>query len=71
MRAVLQEVKLRAQAGQDWRDVLNELRPHTKNIWLQWTNVERKRFVRSIRPWWDIHRHRLAPSGWSTFKISN
>lgn len=68
MRPVRQEIKLRAQAGQNWRDVLNALRPHTKNIWLQWTNVERKRFVRSIRPWWAIHRHRLAPSAGARLK---
>jgi uncharacterized NAD(P)/FAD-binding protein YdhS len=23
--------------------------------------VERKRFLRHLRPWWDVHRHRTAP----------
>lgn len=68
MHALRQEVKRREQVGQDWRDVLNELRPHTRKIWLLWTNVERKRFVRTIRPWWDIHRHRLAPSAAARLK---
>ena len=25
------------------------------------TGAQRQRFVRHLRPWWDIHRHRLAP----------
>ena len=68
MRAIRQEVKRREQLGEDWRDVLNEMRPHTKKIWLQWPAAERKRFVHSIRPWWDIHRHRLAPSAAARLK---
>jgi uncharacterized NAD(P)/FAD-binding protein YdhS len=68
MRAVRKEVKRREQLGQDWRDVLNEIRPHTKKIWLLWPSFERKRFLRSIRPWWDIHRHRLAPSAAARLK---
>jgi uncharacterized NAD(P)/FAD-binding protein YdhS len=62
MRAIRREVKLHEQAGHDWRDVLNELRPHTSQIWQRWTNVERSRFLVKIRPWWDVHRHRLAPT---------
>lgn len=62
MRAIRSEVKRREQAGNDWRDVLNELRPHARQIWQRWTNIERSRFLRKIRPWWDIHRHRLAPA---------
>jgi uncharacterized NAD(P)/FAD-binding protein YdhS len=22
---------------------------------------QRRRFIRHLRPWWDIHRHRIAP----------
>lgn len=62
MRAIRGEVKRREEAGNNWRDVLNELRPHARQIWQQWTIVERSRFLRKIRPWWDIHRHRLAPA---------
>ncbi len=68
MHAIRREVKVRAQLEQDWRDVLNELRPHAKTIWQLWTDFERKRFLRSIRPWWDIHRHRLAPSAAARLK---
>ena len=27
-----------------------------------WTPAERARFLRHVRPWWDVHRHRAAPA---------
>lgn len=49
-----------AQVG--WRTAVDELRPHTQNIWrgMEWT--ERERALRHLRPFWDVHRHRLAPA---------
>jgi uncharacterized NAD(P)/FAD-binding protein YdhS len=32
-----------------------------QTIWRNWPASERQRFLRHARPWWDIHRHRLAP----------
>jgi uncharacterized NAD(P)/FAD-binding protein YdhS len=45
----------------DWRSVVDGVRPHVQTIWRDWTDQERSRFLRHARPWWDIHRHRLAP----------
>ena len=61
VRALRHEIARRQQAGHNWRDVLNELRPHTQAIWQAWPLAERRRFLLRLRPWWDIHRHRLAP----------
>lgn len=61
VRALRREITHRQQAGHNWRDVLNELRPHTQAIWQAWPLAERRRFLLRLRPWWDIHRHRLAP----------
>ncbi len=61
LRALRREIARRQQAGHNWRDVLNELRPHTPAIWQAWPLAERRRFLLRLRPWWDIHRHRLAP----------
>lgn len=44
-----------------WRSAVDELRPFTQDIWRAASPAERARFVRHARPWWDIHRHRLAP----------
>ncbi|WP_454885608.1 FAD/NAD(P)-binding protein [Sphingomonas oryzagri] len=54
---------LRERAGKvDWRAAVDELRPYTQGLWRAMDVAERKRFLRHLRPWWDVHRHRLAPS---------
>ncbi|MES2988984.1 MAG: FAD/NAD(P)-binding protein [Pseudomonadota bacterium] len=44
-----------------WRNAVDELRPFTQAMWGNATDAERGRFLRHLRPWWDVHRHRLAP----------
>ncbi|KMN16111.1 FAD/NAD(P)-binding protein [Pseudomonas weihenstephanensis] len=56
-----QEVARQASAGADWRDVLNQLRPHTPRLWQALSLAERQRFLRHALAFWDVHRHRLAP----------
>jgi len=59
--ALLDATRFRA-ANVGWRNAVDELRPHTQALWLAATPEERGRFLRHLRPWWDVHRHRLAPS---------
>jgi uncharacterized NAD(P)/FAD-binding protein YdhS len=49
-----------AQGG-DWRSVIDGLRPHTQTIWRIMPERLRRRFLEHARPWWDTHRHRMAP----------
>jgi uncharacterized NAD(P)/FAD-binding protein YdhS len=51
----------REAKGGDWRSVVDGLRPHTQAIWRAMTPRRRARFLEHARPWWDIHRHRMAP----------
>ncbi|MBO9713700.1 FAD/NAD(P)-binding protein [Sphingomonas sp.] len=44
-----------------WRNAVDEFRPFTQAMWGNATEAERARFLRHLRPWWDVHRHRLAP----------
>ena len=44
-----------------WRDAVDDLRPLTQRLWSAASREERERFLRHLRPYWDIHRHRLAP----------
>lgn len=44
-----------------WRSAVDGVRPITSAVWQTWSLVERRRFLRHLRPWWDIHRHRMAP----------
>ena len=59
--SLVAEVRSRG-ASIGWRDAVDELRPFTQPMWAQASEAERSRFLRHLRPWWDVHRHRLAPA---------
>ena len=40
---------------------IDGLRPHTQRLWTALPDAERRRFLRHLRPYWEVHRHRLAP----------
>lgn len=44
-----------------WQNAVDELRPHTQTLWQTASLANRRQFLRHLRPWWDVHRHRLAP----------
>jgi len=48
-----------AQLG--WRGTIDSLRPHSHALWQSLDEEQQKRFLRHARPWWDVHRHRIAP----------
>ena len=60
-RILLRRLRERT-AAHDWRALVDGLRPHVQALWRGWSLEERSRFLRHLRPWWDIHRHRLAPA---------
>ena len=52
---------LRARAAQiGWGQAMDELRAINADLWAELSQVERRRFLRHLRPWWDVHRHRIA-----------
>jgi uncharacterized NAD(P)/FAD-binding protein YdhS len=59
--AALRAVRERAGTV-DWRAAVDELRPYSHGMWRAMNLAERRRFLRHLRAWWDVHRHRLAPS---------
>ncbi len=44
-----------------WRAAVDGLRPFSHDLWQGLTLDEQQRFLRHVRPWWDVHRHRIAP----------
>jgi uncharacterized NAD(P)/FAD-binding protein YdhS len=53
---------VRARAAQvGWRVAIDELRPHTQTLWRAHDVRTQRSFLRHLRPYWDVHRHRLAP----------
>jgi len=60
-RRVRAEVKKAKAQGIDWRGVVDALRPVTQALWRGFSKDDRARFMRHVRPFWETHRHRLAP----------
>ncbi|OZI62964.1 FAD/NAD(P)-binding protein [Bordetella genomosp. 11] len=61
MREFRQAARSAAERGIDWQSLFDLLRPHTAKVWQQLGTFERRRFLRHVRPYWDHHRHRVAP----------
>jgi uncharacterized NAD(P)/FAD-binding protein YdhS len=51
----------RRSADVGWRAAIDSLRPHSHPVWQSLSCDEQRRFLRHARPWWDVHRHRIAP----------
>lgn len=44
-----------------WRAAIDSLRPHSQRLWQGLDGEQQRQFLRHARPWWDVHRHRIAP----------
>jgi uncharacterized NAD(P)/FAD-binding protein YdhS len=44
---------------EDWRGVIDALRPYLPALWAALPEAERGRFLRHLRSYWDVHRHRI------------
>jgi uncharacterized NAD(P)/FAD-binding protein YdhS len=47
--------------GGDWRAVIQRTREAFPALWRDLSPRDRRRFLRHLRPWWDVHRHRVPP----------
>ena len=61
LRLVRKEVQQAQQQGIEWQSVFDSLRPLVARIWQSLPQSERRRFLRHVRPYWEVHRHRAAP----------
>jgi uncharacterized NAD(P)/FAD-binding protein YdhS len=61
LRHLREEIARAADAGIDWRAVLDAWRGQVPLLWQELPMVERRRFLRHLRPYWEVHRHRMAP----------
>ena len=51
----------RRSAKHGWRAAVDSLRPHSHPLWQGLSLDQQRRFLRHARPYWDVHRHRIAP----------
>lgn len=54
------ETRRATARGDDWRPVIDRLRPFTQDVWQAFPADDKARFLRHLRPGWDVHRHRMA-----------
>lgn len=65
-RGLLRRVRAEAAAeeahGGSWRSVADAVRPVVPRLWSAMVERERARFLRHVHPYWEVHRHRMAPA---------
>ncbi len=60
LRVVKQQARTAIALGIPWQRVLDAVRPMVAQIWSGWTRAHRGQFLRHLRPYWDVHRHRIT-----------
>jgi len=45
----------------DWRSLIDALRPHLQSFWHGMPTPQRASFLRHLRSYWEVARHRIAP----------
>lgn len=58
VRAAIRDVEVE---GGSWHAVIDQVRIQGRQLWNALPLVERRRVVRHLRPFWDVHRFRVAP----------
>lgn len=61
VRALREQCEQAIAQGIDWQAPLDTVRVHIPRLWSQATDLQRRQFVRHVRPWWESHHHRSPP----------
>ena len=64
-RLIRTEISKAKDGGTDWRPVFDALRPHTQAMWESLGKLERRRFLRHMRSFWESSRHRTPQASWA------
>lgn len=62
MQWIGNEINQTIDRGIDWRCVIEALIPSIQSLWQELPIEEKARFLRHVRPYWDIVRYRIAPA---------
>ncbi|WP_137154256.1 FAD/NAD(P)-binding protein [Rhizobium sp. FKL33] len=68
LSAMMRTLRDAAARADDWRSVVDGVRPITQALWQALSKTEKSRFLRHANAWWNIHRHRVAPDMWDNFE---
>lgn len=61
VRRVRATVEQAGEEGYSWHYVFDQLKAQGTSIWTALPLRERQKLVRHLRPFWDVHRFRIAP----------
>jgi uncharacterized NAD(P)/FAD-binding protein YdhS len=61
LRALREQCALAQSRGIDWQAPLDTVRANIGRLWHQASDLQRRQFVRHVRPWWESHHHRSPP----------
>lgn len=61
VRNIRRAIREATAAGLTWHGVIDQVRAQGQSIWQILPLAERQRIVRHLRPYWDVHRFRVAP----------
>jgi len=59
---VRDEINQAMHEGIDWRCVIDALMPSIQALWQRLPMEEKRRFLRHVRPYWEVLRYRIAPA---------
>jgi uncharacterized NAD(P)/FAD-binding protein YdhS len=59
--AVFGQICRVAKQGDDWRDVIDSMRPISPQLWRSLKLEDKERFLVEFQRLWDVHRFRMAP----------
>jgi uncharacterized NAD(P)/FAD-binding protein YdhS len=68
LRLARARVREAAAEGYAWQAVFDNLRGNAQTIWRRLDESEKRRFLRHLRVYWDVHRYRIAPQIESVLK---
>lgn len=56
------------ERGLDWRALIDRIRSQAPELWQALSDVSKKRFIRHLKPYWEIHRHRAPQKALETIQ---
>lgn len=59
LKAFRKAAKDHEAAGGKWQDIFSAVRHHTTEAWVSLSLKERQRFLRHVKSFWEVHRHRV------------
>ncbi|AYG66582.1 MULTISPECIES: FAD/NAD(P)-binding protein [unclassified Rhizobium] len=61
LRRLRAAIRKAESEGRSWHAVIDQVRGQGRHVWQALPIAERRRLVRHLRPFWDVHRFRVAP----------